>query len=146
MEEKPNYYAVIPAEIRYDPELRANEKLLYGEITALAQKTGECWANNKYFSELYNVKQNAIATWIRHLKDKNYIEVDYVLDGKEIKRRYIKIGGIQKDMRGVHKKIPGGIQKGEDNNININNTSINNKEEIYKEEIFDYDWLKDMEE
>lgn len=36
--ETPNYYAVIPAEIRYDKKLKANEKLLYGEITALANK------------------------------------------------------------------------------------------------------------
>lgn len=139
MDEKPNYYAVIPAEVRYDNELRANEKLLYGEITALAQKTGECWASNKYFSELYEVKPNAIATWIRHLKEKEYILVDYEYKGKEIEKRIITLGGIQKDNtysqkdKGVFtKRYEGGIQKGEENNTSINNTSINNKE-IYKE-------------
>lgn len=133
MDEKPNYYAVIPANVRYDATLRANEKLLYGEITALAQKTGECWASNKYFSELYEVKPNAIATWIRHLKEREYIIVDYEYKGKEIDKRVIKIGGIQKDNtysqkdRGVFTKEYGGIiQKGEENNTSINNTSNNN--------------------
>ena len=131
MEEKPNYYAVIPANVRYDNDLRANEKLLFGEITALAQKTGECWANNKYFSELYEVQPNAIATWIRHLKEKEYILVDYEYSGREIKKRIIKIGGIQKDNTYSQKDSRGGIQKGEENNTsNINNTSI---KEIYKE-------------
>ena len=130
MEEKPNYYAVIPANVRYDNDLRANEKLLYGEITALAQKTGECWANNKYFSELYEVQPNAIATWIRHLKEKEYILVDYEYSGREIAKRIIKIGGIQKDNTSYSKRYKGGIQKGEENNTSINNTS---KKEIYKE-------------
>lgn len=142
MEEKPNYYAVIPADVRYDKDLRANEKLLYGEITSLAKKTGECWASNKYFSELYGVKPNAIATWIRHLKNKGYIAVGYTYNGKEIDKRIITIGGIQKDNTsypkryggGIQKDNRGGIQKGEENNIkSINNTSINNKRKYIKE-------------
>ena len=141
MEDYPNYYAVIPANVRYDKDLRPNEKLLYGEITALAKKTGECWASNKYFGDLYDVQPNAVATWIRHLKEKNYIDIDYEYSGKEITKRIIKIGGIQKDTTsyskryegGIQKDSGGGIQKGEENNINsINNININNKE-IYKE-------------
>ena len=142
MEEKPNYYAVIPANVRYDNDLRANEKLLYGEITALAQKTGECWANNKYFSELYEVQPNAIATWIRHLKEKEYILVDYEYSGREIAKRIIKIGGIQKDNTSYSKRYKGGIQKGEENNTSINNTS---KKEINKER-FKKPSLEDIKE
>jgi hypothetical protein len=141
LKESPNYFAIIPANVRYDKDLRANEKLLYGEITALAKKTGECWASNKYFSELYEVQPNAVATWIRHLKEKNYIEIEYEYLGKEIQKRIIKIGGIQKDTTsypneyggGIQKDSRGGIQKGEENNTsNIKNTS-NNIKEIYKE-------------
>jgi len=139
--EKPNYFAIIPADVRYDNELRANEKLLYGEITALTKKTGECWANNKYFSELYGVKENAIATWIRHLKNKKYIDISYVYEGKVIKKRIIKIGGIQKDSTPpIQKDSRGGIQKGEDNNTRyINNTSIkeNNKRKDFKKPTID---------
>ena len=148
MDERPNYYAIIPAEVRYDKELRANEKLLYGEITALSKQTGECWASNKYFCELYSVKPNAIATWIRHLKEKKYINVDYEYIGKEIQKRIIRIGGIQKDNTysqkdmGVFTKRYGGYsQKGEENNTSINNTSI--KENI-KRKYFENEELNDL--
>ena len=39
-ENKINYYAIIPATVRYDSELKPAEKLLYGEVTALANKNG----------------------------------------------------------------------------------------------------------
>ena len=39
-ENKSNYYAIIPATVRYSKELKANEKLLYGEITSLSNKNG----------------------------------------------------------------------------------------------------------
>lgn len=133
MDERPNYYAVIPANVRYDNSLRANEKLLYGEITALTSKTGTCWANNEYFSSLYDVKPNAIATWIRHLKEKEYIIVDYeyIEGSREIEKRVIRLGGIQKNNTSYPNEYRGGIQKGEDNiTSTTNNTS---KKEIYKE-------------
>ena len=130
MEEKPNYYAIIPAEVRYDKQLKPNEKLLYGEITSLATKTGECWASNNYFADLYEVEPETISRWIKDLKDRGYIttRIDYKEGTKEIEKRAIIIDG------GIDKKIKGGIDKKvKGNNKEFNNTSIN-KEETNKEE------------
>ena len=45
-----SYYAIIPANVRYDRRLTANAKLLYGEITALCNEKVYCWERNSYFS------------------------------------------------------------------------------------------------
>ena len=60
--EHPNYYAIIPANVRYDKTLRPNAKLLYGEITALSNTEGYCWATNSYFANLYDVESASIVT------------------------------------------------------------------------------------
>lgn len=134
MNEKPNYYAVIPAEVRYDSELRANEKLMYGEITALASKYGVCTASNNYFAKLYNVKPSAISKWIKDLQERNYIEVEYIRNGKEIEQRNITIRGINKCEYLFTKSEEGYSQKAKENNTSNNITS--NKKEIYKEKRF----------
>lgn len=89
--ERPNYYSVIPAKIRYDDELKPNEKLLYGEISALANKNGYCNAGNTYFSELYKVHKKTISDWVSHLKERGHIEVDLIYEDKKIIERRIYI-------------------------------------------------------
>lgn len=104
MNEKPNYYAVIPANVRYDKNLKANEKILYGEISALLDKTGTCYASNNYFARLYEVDPSAISKWISNLEKNNYLEISYIRAGKEIKQRNIKIIGIDKYQEGYCQK------------------------------------------
>lgn len=129
MQEKPSYYAIIPAEVRYDEKLRPNEKLLFGEITALSNSSGVCIASNNYFARLYKVVPSAITRWIKDLEKYQYIKVEYVREGKEIKQRIIKITGIHKYDEVFTNVVEGYSQKAKDNNTSINN----NKKEIYKE-------------
>ena len=68
-----NYYAIIPADVRYDNRLKPNAKLMYGEFTCLCNIYGYCFATNKYFAELYNVSTNTISEWINQLKRYGYI-------------------------------------------------------------------------
>jgi len=139
--ESPNYYAIIPANIRYDEMLKANEKLLYGEITALAQKSGKCFASNKYFAELYGVTNKSVSRWINKLKKHGYISIEMEHSGKQIINRYIKLNGHPMDKKvnrygklngyPMDKKVYTPMDKKvKDNNTSINNTSINNNNKL----------------
>ena len=93
--EQPNYYAIITATVRYDNNLKSAEKLLYGEITALANKNGYCYAKNKYFADLYNVTAVSVSRWISHLQELGYIETEIIRNkNKEIVSRNIYIVDI----------------------------------------------------
>ena len=135
MEEKPNYYSIIPADVRYDTELKPNEKLLYGEITSLMNKEGYCYASNKYFADLYNVSVQSISYWISNLIDKGYLqsEIVYKENSKEISYRKLTTTLLKKSLIPIKENFKGGIKEiFKDNNKDI---IINNNIEIYIEEI-----------
>ena len=122
--ERPSYYAIIPADVRYDKELTPNAKLLYGEITALCGKDGRCWAENRYFADLYGVSKTSISKWIKALSDKGYIscELVYKKGTKEIERRYIRIVSYP-----IEEKLSTPIEE----KLKENNTRENNIKRIY---------------
>lgn len=114
------YYAVIPANVRYDENLPANAKLLYGEITALCNQKGYCWASNDYFAKLYNCAKSSISRWISNLKERGYISIEliYKKGSKEIEYRCIKICEypiIKNDNTPI-------VKNEQDNNTSFNNT------------------------
>jgi hypothetical protein len=146
--ENPTYYAIIPAEVRYDETLKDKAKLLYGEITCLSNKNGYCYASNKYFADLYKVSVTTISTLISNLIDRGYIkrEIVYKEGSKEILHRYLKIikDPYLKNFKDPYlKNFKEGIKENlKDNNTSINNikqnnTRVNIKKVSKKEESFD---------
>ena len=118
------YYAVIPADVRYDPELRPNAKLLYGELTSLCGKTGYCWATNEYFAGLYDLSVGTVSRLISQLEGRGYIRSETVPNAKGTERRiyagvFVVRGGLDENGKG-----------GLDENGKQNNTSNNNKLDI----------------
>lgn len=118
-----SYYAIIPANVRYDKSLTSSAKLLYGEITALCNAKGYCWASDKYFADLYGVSKTSIQNWIKNLADRGYIsrEIVYKDGSKEISHRYIKLFNTP-----TQEKLNDPIQeKLRDNNTSFNTTTNN---------------------
>ena len=82
-----NFYAIIPAFIRYDKRLPMLSRFLYGELTALCSEKGYCWASNRYFAELYEVSIETISRYIAKLKEFGYIRITYDSSKKDNDRR-----------------------------------------------------------
>jgi len=139
----PSFYAVIPAYVRYNKNLTANAKLLYGEITALCNKEGFCWANNKYFAELYKVSERSIQAWLKQLENEGYIKIEIE---QNFKRKIFIVQEVCKNLHRGMKKSSEGYEENFTKNITMNNTINNNysssknnevpseKEKIVKEE------------
>lgn len=96
---QPNFYAIIPASVRYDNEIIPNAKLLYGEISAMCNVEGYCWAENSYFADLYKVSSCTISRWISQLEKRGHIKTK--LNKKE--------GNTRKIVLSV--KLPKGIDE-----------------------------------
>ena len=147
MMDKPAYYVIVPAAVRYDEKLTANAKLLYGEITALCNKEGYCWAGNSYFANLYGVSKKSITCWINNLRDAGHISVqmDYKQDTKHILNRYIKLlgEGREENVGGYGRK--GG--EGREENVRVNSTSNNTYNNLHIDEyVFMPPTLKEVAE
>jgi hypothetical protein len=109
MDKLPSYYSITPAPVRYDEKLLPMARLLYGEITALSNKLGYCWATNPHFARLYKVHRDTISEWISSLVNRGYLEIEIV-------------GGVRRiRLRGLG-----------ENALHTTNTKSNNKKDFLK--------------
>lgn len=105
---KPGYYAVIPADVRYDDQIPANAKLLYGEISALISPEGFCFAGNEYFASIYGLSERTVRSLIGSLQKAGYVRVELEKDqttGQVIRRKiWLKVSSA--DERPVEEIFP----------------------------------------
>ena len=134
----PNFYAIIPADLRYVRRLKASEKIFFSEISALTNVYGYCYAGNKYFARLYGCDVRTISRWVSNLEKLGYINVELIRDERQtilerrIYTRESMLGGIDKI---VHRGIDNSVDRGIDKNVRYNNIYYNNITHTQADEI-----------
>lgn len=128
IEQQANYYAVIPAPVRYNKKLKYPERLLYGEITALSNRYGYCFASNKYFASLYDVVPETVSRWISHLKECGYIDVNIIKnENNQIIERRIYIIDKINNIYCLNNQYPSCVKNQEGIDKKVKHNNINNK-------------------
>ena len=108
-----SYYAVIPANVRYCEKIADGAKLLYGEISALCNEHGYCWATNKYFADLYKKSEDTVSRWISELGKEGFINSQVDKENGNSRKIWLVSagGGIGKNADRVSAKMPGGYRQ-----------------------------------
>ena len=135
-----NYYVVIPQEVLHDNRLTPLARLIYGEISALANINGYAWISNKKLAIKYKVTKATISAAISKLQEFEYIRshLIYKENSKEVEKRNLYINPIQKNLNtlyknnltGYAKKSDEGVQKNLKDNNTSNNTMNNTNNNI----------------
>ncbi|ASJ22370.1 helix-turn-helix domain-containing protein [Brachyspira hampsonii] len=130
MKNNKNYYTIIPSNVRHDKRLKSLSKLIYGEIAALTNDKGYCWANNNYFAEIYSVSKDTISRSVKQLEEYNYIKCVYdkTKQNNEKRKIYIKKFNFVSAKKPIEcsKNLGDGIDKKDEDNNKDNN--LNNKD------------------
>lgn len=134
-EHKPQYWAVLPAAVRYDAALPPNAKLLYAEISALTDKRGYCFASNSYFEQLYSLSERTVSRLLARLDAAGYIRILDADGGGAVRKIYAGLNpvgaaaqGIDKNVYTPRQKCLGGIDKNDgalkDNQDNLSSPPV----------------------
>lgn len=80
-----NYYITIPAQVLHDNRLTPLSRLIYGELSALANIHGYAWINNNGLANRYEVSKYTISRSVSEIEKLGYIKSELVY--KEEKRK-----------------------------------------------------------
>ena len=126
----PNYYSVIPAKVRYCPDLSFFEIVLYSEISALTNALGYCYASNNYFAKLFRKDVMTISRAIKNLSDFGFISLEITKEEGNKRKIYLApiVIGVNTPIDvGVYTPIDVGVYTPIDVGVYNNNTSVNTK-------------------
>lgn len=135
MEQSTKFFNQIPVSIIEADDLNDFEKLLFSEIYTMANSFGSVFPSNAFLANRYGKSKKTISVTLKSLQEKEYINLKYEYEGKEVKRRYILPylhkckEGIYTDVSTPIHKCKGGIYTDVKDNKSINksiNKSNNN--------------------
>lgn len=94
----------LPIEVINDKNTTFQEKLILMEINQLSMLDDGCIASNSHFSELFNIKKEAVSRSINSLEEKGYISIN-IVDGSRNHKRIVTINkllfGYEQNVIGV---------------------------------------------
>lgn len=128
-----NYYITIPAQVLHDNRITPLTRLIYGELSALANIHGYAWINNNGLAKRYGVSKYTISRSVSELEKLDYIrsELVYKEGKKEVDKRNIFINTLlTKTAIPYCEKTQYPIDKNRKDNNTLNNTlnNTNNKD------------------
>ena len=150
--QKPAYWAVLPAAVRYDMQLSDKAKLLYAEISSLTEQRGYCYATNAYFMRLYGISERTLQEHLRSLKRRGYISISDGGGGAGRRKIYAGINPLSGNPAEICGVMPNPAENcgvtpqksaGGNNNKKDNNSPHNppgGESEIWDKEAFDRFW------
>ena len=121
----------IPKEIWMNKDLTIMQKLFLVEINSLDNDSG-CFAGNAHFVDMFELSKQRCSQIINSLAEKEYINITLIYNGKQIKKRIIRVSNkfdrVSSTLEGVSsfqgegvKKLRGGCQE----KLIVNNTISN---------------------
>lgn len=84
----------IPAEVKFNPNLDSDNKMILSEILSLSKLENGCIASNAHFARIINTKLPAVSKRLKQLEDMGYITRYNHYSGKQCIGRSIHIKNI----------------------------------------------------
>lgn len=129
--QKPNYYSIMPANVRYDKKLSWFDKIIYSEIVALSNKEGHCYANNSYFAKNFEISISTVSRSVSKLNNEGHIYLLFEAVGEKTYRKIYLEDAAKKQVPLVvsaqtptQKRLPP-LRKNDQHNSTSNNTKDN---------------------
>lgn len=146
MADKPSFYSILTADVRYDERIGDFAKLLYSDLTARCNRKGYCWPTNEQLAEDHRKNARTIVRTLRELESAGYIATEVIRDQKNmvVERRIWLDANARAGLEFLRKPPDKNVMTPPDKNVKYikeNNINTNNPlTPTGESELFDEFW------